>query len=192
MIKTIAFDYAGVVAQGPVSGWLKRNVPKEDIRNKIFNYYCEKWDMGGVNLQQYYEMISEVTGTPPNVVWKTYFKNSVVNKEVIKIIKELKKNYKIVLFSNNFGELLRKVMDEQNITNLFDDIIISSEHKMVKPSLEFFNLMLLKVKNNKNEVVFVDDRQINVDASNKMGIKALLYKNGFILKKDLKDIGIQI
>jgi len=192
MIKTIAFDYAGVIAPGPVSGWMKVNIPSGDKRHKIFSQYCKKWDMGGVNLQQYYEMISEVTETPPNLVWKTYFKNSVVNKEVIKIIKELKKNYKIVLFSNNFGELLRKVMDEQNITNLFDDIIISSEHKMVKPSVAFLNLMLFKVKNNRNEVVFIDDRQINVDASNKLGIKALLYKDGFILKKDLQGIGIQI
>ena len=192
MIKAIAFDYAGVIAQGPVSGWLKQNFPAEDKRHELFNQYSKKWDMGEVNLQQFYGMISDVTDIAPEQVWKTYFENSIVNKDVIKIIKKLKKNYKIVLFSNNFAQLLRKILDKQNITDLFDEILISSEHKIIKPSIEYFNLMLLTAKVSKNEVVFIDDSQVNVDSSNNQGIKAFLYRDVVTLKKDLQRFGILI
>lgn len=192
MIKTVAFDYTGVIAPGPVSEWLKQNFTAGDKRYELFSQYSKKWDLGKVNLQQFYRMISDATGVAPKLVWKTYFENSIVNKDVVKIIRKLRKNYKIILFSNNIGELLRKVLVKQDITNLFDEILISSEYKMTKPSVDFFKLMLLKAKNNKKEVVFIDDRQINVDASNCLGIKAFLYIDATTLIKDLQSIGVKI
>lgn len=192
MIKVIAFDYAGVVAHGPFSSWLKQNFPDKDIRHEYFKQYSKRWDMGEVDLEEFYKLISEMSGVSPESVWDTFFENSIYNEDVVATIKKLKENYRVVLFSNNFSYILRKLLQKHKITNLFDEIIISSEHKMMKPSKEFFDLMLSIVKVNQDEVVFIDDREVNVDASNKLGIKTILFQNYKQLTKDLKTQGVKI
>jgi len=192
MIKVIAFDYAGVVAPGPFSSWLKQNFPENDVRHEYFKRYSKRWDMGEVDLDEFYRLISEMSGVSSELVWDTFFENSIYNEDVVEIIKKLKKKYKVVLFSNNFSDLLRKLLEKHKIAHLFDEIIISSEHKMTKPSQEFFHLMLSIVRAGKDETIFIDDRKLNVDESNKLGIKAFLFKDAKILSKDLSSIGIKL
>lgn len=192
MIKVIAFDYAGVVAPGLFSSWLGQSNVNKDIGHKYFEQYSKRWDMGEVDLEGYYKLISEMSGVAPELIWNTFFENSIYNEDVVKIIKKLKQKYKVVLFSNNFSDALCRRLEKHKIANLFDEIIISSEYKMMKPSREFFRVMLSIVKANKNETVFIDDKILNVDASNKLGIKAFLFTNAKALSKDLSDIGIKI
>ena len=171
MIKVIAFDYAGVIAPGLFSSWLGQNNVNKDMGHKYFEHYSKRWDMGEVDLEGYYKLISEISGVAPELIWNTFFENSIYNEDVVEIIKKLKQKYKVVLFSNNFSDALRRRLEKHKITNLFDEIIISSEYKMMKPNQDFFHLMLSIVEANKNEVVFVDDRKINVDASTIDNIK---------------------
>jgi HAD superfamily hydrolase (TIGR01509 family) len=191
MIKVIAFDYTGVVAPGPFSSWLKKNFPRNDIKHKLFEKHSKRWDIGEVDLDEYYKLISEMSGISPELIWDTFYHNSIYNEEVVGIINKLKKNYKVILFSNHHNDLLRKILEKHVITHLFDEIIVSSEHKMAKPNKDFFHLMLSIAGANKDEVVFIDDNKLNVDQSNKLGIKALLFINVKTLKKDLLNIGIK-
>lgn len=192
MIKVIVFDYAGVIAPGPISSWLKQNFADNDVRHEYFKKYSKRWDMGEVDLDEFYRLISEMSGVSPELIWDTFFENSIYNDDVIEIIKKLKENYRVILFSNNFSDSLRKLLEKHKIAHLFDEIIISSEHKMMKPSHEFFHLMLSVIKANKDEIVFIDDTKLNVDESNKLGIKAFLFTDAKTLSKDLFSIGVKI
>jgi len=61
---------------------------------------------------------------------------------------------------------------------------------MIKPDIKIYRkaLELLKLKN--NEMIFIDDRQKNVDGGEKAGIKSLLFTSNEKLLEDLKKLGV--
>jgi len=192
MIKVIAFDYAEVVAQGPLTTWLRKNLQPDDERIKAFEEHARDWDLGVIALSEVDKILSRLTGIVPEKIWEEFYEMSLPNLDTINLIKELKKKYKIVLFSNFVGELLRKLLNHYGITDLFDEIIISSEHKMLKPDPNFFELLVTKSGVKKTEIIFTDDRKENVDASNVFGIKAIQFENAEQLIKDLQTAGVKI
>jgi putative hydrolase of the HAD superfamily len=192
MIKVIAFDYSQVVAQGPITSWIQKNVPPDDNRHQLFKTHSKRWDAGDMTLTEIYQVLSELTGVAPEKLWEEFYVKSPLNKEVVALIKELKVNYKIILFSNFFAQLLRRLLKHHGITDLFDEIIISSEHKMIKPNSDFFELLVKKSGAKKEEIIFTDDLKENIDGANMFGIKAIQFKNCEQLIKDLQTAGIKI
>lgn len=192
MIKAIVFDYSGVIAPSYVSSWIRKNFPNDDLKIKKFNEYSIMWDMGEMDYEKYNNLLSEITKIPSEEIWNTFFKHIQPFQGVIELIKILKKNYKIILFSNNFAPNLRKIIKNQNIENLFDEIIISSDYHMVKPQKDFFDLLLSIARIDKSEAIFFDDRIINVDAANKFGIKSFTFVDADTVKKDLSKNNIEL
>ncbi len=192
MIKAIVFDYTGVISQGPIMEWIKKNLTPDDNRYLLIKESSYKWDMGEITLDEAYLRIEKATGVSSEKIWDTFFKNTTLENEVIEIIKKLKKNYKIILFSNHLAELLRKLLAKHQITDLFDKILISSEHKMKKPSGEFFKVLVSITETNKDEMVIIDDTSENVRASNKFGIKAITYKDSKTLISDLQKLSVKV
>ncbi len=192
MIKVIAFDYADVIAEGPMSKWIKENVKLDKEKLIEYKQHVHKWDLGEMELKKVYGILSELTGIPQELIWEKFYEKSLPNNELITLIKQLKKRYKIIIFSNYIGELLRKLLNHYGITDLFDEIIISSEHKLKKPDIKFFEVLVKKSGVNKKEILFTDDRTDNVDASNAFGIKAFIFTNTKHLIKDLQNEGVKI
>lgn len=192
MIKVIAFDYADVIAQSPLSKWVRENLSKEDDRYNHYKKHSPLWDTGQMTTEKFYQTLSEVTGISPNLIWEKFYENRKPDKEVVNIIKKLKKNYKIILFSNFLAELLRKLLVQQKIEKLFDEIIISSEHKLAKPDPDFFDLLIKKSQVKKDEILFIDDRIENVSGANDMGIKSMQFINSETLTTDLKKFLIKV
>jgi len=192
MIKVIAFDYAEVVAEGPMSKWFRENIHPDDERLIAYREKVHKWDVGKTSLKEVYKSLGEISGIAPELIWERFYEKSLPNEEVLNLIKKLKKNYKIILFSNFIAELLRKLLDKYGITDLFDEIIISSEHGMKKPDPKFFELLIKRAGVKKTEIIFTDDHIKNVDGANEIGIKAFQFTNAEQLTKDLKTQGVKI
>lgn len=192
MIKVIAFDYAEVVAEGPMSKWIRESLTQGDIRIEEYKKQAHKWDVGEMALDEAYKVLGKLTGNPPELVWEKFYEKSQPNWELIELIKKLKPRYKIFIFSNFIGEMLRKLLKHYKIEGLFDEIIVSSEHKMKKPDTKFFELLLKKSEVSKDEIIFTDDKINNVDASNTFGIKAFQFITAEQLIEDLKSAGVKI
>nr|MBI5455781.1 HAD family phosphatase [Candidatus Levybacteria bacterium] len=191
MIKVIAFDYADVISPSSVSKWVRENLTPKDNKYHHYKKYSHKWDIGEMTLNEIYDALSHVTGIPDHLIWDNFYKNLDVDREVIEIIIQLKKNYKVFLFSNYVGELLRKLLEKQKITNLFDEIIISSEHKLKKPDPEFFKILTNKANVKNDEILFIDDRLENVEGAKNLGINALQFIDSQKLLEDLKALNIK-
>jgi HAD superfamily hydrolase (TIGR01509 family) len=78
------------------------------------------------------------------------------------------------------------MLKNQKIENLFDEIIFSAEYKMSKPDPKIYHLALSLGKIKASEAIFIDDKQENIDAAKKIGIKSFLFKDNKTLKKDLE------
>lgn len=193
MIKAIVFDYFGVISpQGIIPTYLKQKFPSPEARLQTLDEYCEKWDIGDFNYQDFNDKLAEITEISSDSIWPTFFKNREAFQDIVDIIKKLKNNYKIILFSNNCAGNLRRLLKQQGIDVLFDEIIISSEHHLVKPDPKFYELMLSIAKVDASEAIFIDDHQKNVDAGNNLGIKSLLFTDAATLKNDLINAGIKL
>src|SRR3989304_6626322 len=193
MIKVIAFDYTGVVAAyGPIKKWIDANIDKNDKRYLLYKNGAEKWDIGEMTLDEMYLVLSEITGVPAEKLWGEFFEKQILNAEVVETIKNLKKKYKVLLFSNHHGELLRKLLVKHNITHLFDNVIVSSEHRKKKPNTEFFDVLVEISGVSKNEILFIDDSKENIVGGQRFGIKSLLFTNPNDLITHLRKEGITL
>jgi len=96
MIKVIAFDYAEVVAQGPISSWIRKNLAPGDEKIKLFERHSRSWDIGEIDLLETNKIMSEITGIALEKIWEELYETSLPNKDVINLIRVLKKNYKVI------------------------------------------------------------------------------------------------
>lgn len=191
MIKVIAFDYNGVIsAFGPIKKWMDSNVPNDEEKKLLYRKSALLWDHGEMTLNQMYDILSKITGIKAESIWSEYFEKQILNTGMIELISKLKRNYKIFLFSNHQGELLHKLIDKHGIRNLFDEIIISSDHMLIKPNPSFFEVLVKKANVNKDEILFIDDGIKNVQGGTNFGIKSILYNNTKNLEDDLLKMGL--
>ena len=57
---------------------------------------------------------------------------------------------------------------------------------MLKPNRDIFQKMLEMLKMSAGEVIFIDDRQVNIDGAERIGIRSILFKNSEQLINDLQ------
>lgn len=199
MIKAIAFDYDGVI-----------ELREGDLFKEIAQYLNilrKDWDrvyfsLNHLNMIKKGEEVLALTAEKFHAsdVQISYIKNLTIehnkkdkkiNKELLDIIKELKKkNYKIALLSNNSVELRQKLID-QNIIDLFDTIIISSEVGHQKPSPEIFEILFNKLGVKNHELIFIDDTKQSLKGAQGIGYIPLLFVNNDKLKEELFEILIK-
>ena len=81
---------------------------------------------------------------------------------------------------------IKRILDKYNLNILFDKIYISSEMKLAKPDISFFNYVLDKENINPKEVLFIDDNIKNIEGAKKVKIDSILFKNNIELIDKIK------
>lgn len=191
MIKAIIFDFAGVIGTDVYWVWLEGVVPDIEKKRSFFQELSNKADRGTITLEEDIETLSRETGVAKENIWEQIYQKIVINSDLVAYIKELKKKYKIGLLSNYTYQWLEDILQRYKLSVLFDTVVISSRHKVLKPEPKAFYKMLEQLGITKEEAIFIDDRDGHVDASNKLGLKAFLYTTNEKLKKDLEIHGIK-
>jgi len=197
MIKAIVFDYGGVIEKEDgdviqdVATYLKTtreewqkvyfsvnhlaNTGKKTMR-EVMALVAKAFNATDEQISNIYEMLEERKKTKH------------IDLELIEIIKDLKKkDYKIGLISN-WSKVLRGKLADQNIHDLFDEIIISEEVGYQKPQPEIFEITFNKFRIKSDEMIFVDDTKRSLEGAEKIGYVPVLYTNNEILKSDLSNI----
>lgn len=192
MIKAIVFDFAGVISNHPLRHWLEKHMPDDKKLEEEYHRITNKWDLGEINYNESLNLISKITAIPREEVYDEIFKPVVFKKEIVNLINSLKRHYKIVIFSNNQKDFLIQMISDKGHSKLFDEIIVSSDHKITKPNPKFYQKMLAIIGAKADEVIFVDDKKENVDAGNSLKITSFLFTNLERLKKDLKSKGVNV
>lgn len=108
-----------------------------------------------------------------------------LNKEILPIIKKLKKTYKIGLISNTGKNVKKYLSKKYNLRKYFSVRVYSCDVKIRKPNPKIFNIALKKLNVRPKEAVFIDDILENVKGAKKLGMKTILFKSNSQLKKEL-------
>lgn len=91
-------------------------------------------------------------------------------------IKSLKRRgFKLYLLTNVTEDSYNYIDELININKIFDGGIYSYQEDLVKQDYAIYNLLINKFDLNKEETIFFDDKEKNVAAANKVGIKAFVF-----------------
>lgn len=96
--------------------------------------------------------------------------------------------YAITNFSHEFWPPFRA--REAAVFDLFDDILVSGEVRLVKPDPAIYAMALDRFGVAAGEAIFIDDRADNVDAAEAVGIAGHLFTGAASLRADLRARGL--
>lgn len=120
-------------------------------------------------------------------LWNSMFSS---NKPMEKLVRSLKKHYKLALLSNIMRSQKDYVCKHFKIIKAFDVAIFSNEVGARKPERGIYELALRKLGTKPKETLYFDDRVEFVTAARKLGISAFQFKSISQLKKILRKFNI--
>ena len=107
-----------------------------------------------------------------------------IKPETAAAVRSVYGRYPLYLLSNNnpigMPNCL-ELMEKAGIGGLYEDMFISSEMKMLKPSPEFYREAVRRIGLPPEEILFIDDSLTNVEAARALGIDARWLEPGMPL-----------
>lgn len=158
---------------------------KNDERSKVSS--------GESNLLKMYEKIVKKFGiskSPRELLSKhlaLYKEYALPRKNVIELIRELKKSYKIVCLTNTEREIA-DYNKGKGLFKIFDKSYISCYTGLIKPEKGAYIKILKDLKITPEEALFIDDRKEYVEEAKILGIKTILGINSEQIGRELKKL----
>lgn len=108
------------------------------------------------------------------------------------LLKRMSQKYDLYMLSNNNAiclEYSSAMFTEAGVplATTFAKCFMSFEMKVIKPLPDFYKRVLAEIGRPADELLFIDDSQVNVDASIEAGLPAIYYKPGTDLSALLAD-----
>ena len=190
-MKNIIFDLGGVILKGKSSSVLdKLNTTKEEY-NELINYFnnWEKLDIDECTIEEKFNSCnfsSTIENKYKDILLK-YYELRNINIELLDLIKELKKNNKIYILSDNNRNAS---LYYKNLFKDLDGYIFSYEYKTIKKDGKLFDILLDKYNLNPKDCYFIDDSKENIEVAISKNINGHLYIDNETLYRYLKDNNI--
>lgn len=183
VIKAIIFDLFGVLVLPGYTTLLNKFPHLTQEINQLVN----ENDYGTLSRRQFYESMAELTNISVDTV-KNYYRNDYSkDKNTINWVKQLKQtgNYKLGMISNVGHGWVEDFFSGQELNELFDEVILSSDVGLAKPAPRIFDIASERLEVPPVECVMLDDKLSNIEGANKAGMNGILYKSLNQAKLDL-------
>ncbi|HSX15391.1 MAG TPA: HAD family phosphatase [Candidatus Saccharimonadales bacterium] len=176
MYKVVIFDFFGVFCSPLATDWFKASVPDYEPKMQEFEALCTESDYGRLTRAALIDEFSKLSGVPPQKISDDIEAGVRINTALVDYANQLKtKGYRVACLSNGNHEWTQRVIDEQGLGHVFEQVIMSSDLGMVKPNRDIYERCLDMLGVNAGDAIFVDDRQVNVTGAEACGIRSLLF-----------------
>ena len=189
MIKTIFFDFFGVISSEVAPFWFAERFDTEKAA-QLKEEYMSPADRGDITLRELFVNLSNIGGAAPEEIHRNFIERAVLNKGLLPIIDRLRENYRVVLLSNAQSDFLHEILSRDNLYAHFDRLIISGEVRMIKPNREIFDYALSLEGIRAEEAIFIDDNPKNTNAASAIGINVIRFTSNEALDCSFKSIGL--
>lgn len=196
MLKAVIFDLGGVVFEDGTKKLVSKLAQKTGKPTRFFEEIflgpkSYEYRANKISGNEYFEWVAEKIGngfSPDeiNLMWVSEYVEIPGMRDLIKDLK--KKGLKVSVLSDNVPERINYLEDKYGFKGLFDDMVLSFEVNMTKPSDEIFRLAIKRLDVLASESIFVDDKVDNVNAAIGLGLKGILFQNAEQLRNDLLKI----
>lgn len=192
MIKGIIFDLMGPIMTEDADiifekHSLHRRFERDMVKKLIKKYYHGAHQGEFKDIADFFEKTKPsiaITVQELNEVMEEMHTTKRINPEMIQLILELRKKYKVALLTNFTSDLERFLKDMFNIYHIFDIIVNSYDIKAKKPDPKAFLYTLEKLGLEPRQTIFIDDKEENVEGAQKLGIKGIVYRDFVQFKEE--------
>ncbi len=185
MIKTIFVDLGGVLIENPAEPFIQFSASKLGIHPSILKPSLDKflsdWQKGYFDEPEFWLRVTSDYGDPQKIselIWTLAIQNCYQEKaDVFSLVRQYKqRGYKLALLSNTEAPVAAYIRKQPSF-DIFDKLIMSCEIGLIKPNREMFEFALKTMNIAADEAVFIDDRQVNIDGAQALGIQSFLFKD---------------
>jgi putative hydrolase of the HAD superfamily len=199
--KALIFDIGGVLIGSIGKPFLKHSanvlqVPIGKLKNRI---QMEEigLELGKITPLQFWNNVcNKLNIIPPNnkilnSLWLyNYRQNAVVDRDVLAVLKKLKKSkYPLVAISNTQKAHV-KINRKRNLYQYFDFTLLSCEVGLRKPDKAIFVAASKKAHASFGNLIFIDDELRWIKVAKSYGLKTIHFKSAGQLKKELLKLEI--
>lgn len=189
-IKTIFFDFGGVIIQPPKKRRIDRlkkllgidihpemqKMFENPNQSKLVQDIC----LGILPEEKLWEIMADKWQVKPALIQhlrKSLESKRHLNKPLIKFMAECQRQYSTAILSNAGDQSRRLMEDVFHLDDYVDDIIISAEEGVIKPDPKIYWIALERLEAKPETSLLLDDTQENVFAARDIGMKAIQFVN---------------
>ncbi len=192
----VVFDVGNVLYGWDPHSFLERQLPEDEARLRfIEDVGLWEWHDTLDGGRAFAEAAAELSGKFPEYAhlisaWGERFGETISDPVpgVHAIVEELDARgtplFAITNFSADFWQPFHQ--KEQAFFSRFRDIVVSGEEKLLKPDPAIYFLALHRFGLQPQEALFIDDRQINVEGAEAVGMHAHLFTTAADLRQRLR------
>jgi putative hydrolase of the HAD superfamily len=200
-INTIVFDLGGVIVTIDHEEAIRRfrEIGLKDAENHLDPYtqtgIFGDLERGIITASTFVRELSKLTGRQQSFesclyAWLGYRKE--VPQRNLDTLKQLRaEGYRLVLLSNTNPFMMNWAMSKEfdgqgkPLSHYFDSLVLSYQHKMMKPDPNFYHEMLMEEEIWATQTLFVDDSPRNVAAASQLGMRTYCPENGADWTKEI-------
>jgi 2-haloacid dehalogenase len=105
----------------------------------------------------------------------------------VDILQRLKQmGYPLYVLSNFSAEKFVHMREDYSFVSLFDEVILSGEHHLVKPDPAFYHTALRRIGRPARDCIFIDDHLPNIETARKLGMVVIHFQSPAQLERELK------
>lgn len=191
-VKNIILDFGGVFIEVDYKRTEKAFVDAGIANfNELYSQQSasplfENLETGKLENNNFYNELREVSGVELTNDQITSCWNSILGNywpEAIEKAKELKKHYRLFLFSNTnaihyecFMNIYRKQFGKDDFNDLFEKAYYSHTSGIRKPYIEAYEWVLQDAGISAAETLFIDDTYPNIEGAQKAGLQTIHLK----------------
>lgn len=189
-IKTIFFDFGGVIIKAPHHKWVNRwkkvlgikDQPEilEMLENPQDSQLVKDICLGKIPEDHIWHIMAEKWHIKPALIEqirRRIFSKRQLNQPIVKFMGELNGQYPIAILSNAGDKARRLMEDTYQLDRIVDDIIISAEEGVIKPDPRIFEIAMARMDAEPETSLLLDDTLENVSAARAFGMQAIQFIN---------------
>jgi putative hydrolase of the HAD superfamily len=202
-MRAVVFDYGMVLSEQPTLAQVERIAKIFGVDHASFWQLYEKnrvrYDRGDLTPYQYWRMFAADTATDLSdatiellqkwdmEMWSGF---AVPMLDWARRLRDA--GYKTSILSNMSLRFARHLRNTAEWLRDFEHPIFSSEVNLAKPEPAIYQLCVDTLRVEPSEILFVDDREANVSAAQRLGLKAICFQSVDQLASDLKAFDFEI
>ncbi len=189
-IKTILFDFGGVIYKTPNLQWINRwkklfgldddpeimSILANPNESQLINEIC----LGKIPEDKLWIMMGRKWHIKPALVKRfrrRMMSKRSLNRPLLNYLAALHETYQTGILSNA-GDQSRELMVERfGLDRYTDQIIISAEEGCIKPDPKIYQIAVERFGVEPEETLFLDDYLVNVEAAREFGMTAVHFIN---------------
>jgi epoxide hydrolase-like predicted phosphatase len=194
-IRAVIFDFGGVLLRTedpyPRQQLAARlGLPKEKLYYQIFESESARLaTIGKVSAEAHWEAVRQALGigeTEFQAARAAFWAGDRLDEGLIETLRSLRSRFKTALLSNAWDDLRPVILRNWDISDAFDEMIISAEVGIAKPAPRIFQITVDRLGVLPGEAIFVDDFIENIEGARTFGLRTIHYQGNQSLYREME------